>query len=92
MNIDDNRLYDLSHPDNQGMEELKERLVELDSDLGRAAKQVLKGQPSAQVSRNSGGKLSRWAAMKRREHKLARKAAAQQAKRQRRRERGRCPK
>lgn len=45
----------------------------LPTDLQRAAKKALKGKKSVVISKNSGGKLSRWAAGQRQKDKLKNK-------------------
>lgn len=53
----------------------KEEFELLPQDLQHAAKTVLKGRPRATVSRTSGGKLSKYAAKRRKQKRKAARAA-----------------
>lgn len=66
MNIQDNHLVrDIK----QVPEDRREDYTELPEELAEAAERKLAGKNEATVSKNSGGKLSRWAASERRRQK-----------------------
>jgi aspartyl aminopeptidase len=76
MNPDTNHLKSLNDVTNEMKEQLEgEGYEPIPEELNRAAKRKLNGNNEAYVSRNSGGKLSKWAAKKRKQKRKMAKAA-----------------
>lgn len=73
MNVDTNHLKAVDPKDIDALYE------KIPSELEHAARVVLGGRPGAYVSRASGGKLSRWAAKKRKAKRKAARAARKQS-------------
>ena len=72
MNTDNNHLIDrnkFSDKDAESLEKAFGTFTPVPPELTRAAKLKLAGQKQTIVSRNSGGKLSKWAASQRRNKK-----------------------
>ena len=69
MDVDTNHLLVLTEPDT------RDRYERLPTDLNWAARSVLRGRSSAYVSRTSGGKLSRYAAKRRKSKRKTARAA-----------------
>jgi len=74
MNVQDNSIYDLDKFTQNEIADLLETkpIIEVPKQLERAADHVLKGKKKAKVSFVSGGKLSKWAAKKRKELRISR--------------------
>jgi len=74
MNIDDNEL--VSAKTFSQMNELeKQKFTPIPPELQSAAERKLNGRGSVSVSKHSGGKLSRWAAVERKKKRKAQKKA-----------------
>ena len=81
MNIDNNRLSWLSAPAVQAALAAGEHIEQVPSTLDRAAKKALRGRSEVTISKTSGGKLSKWAAGRR---KARRKMEKETRRKQRR--------